>query len=260
MELFTLAGKNAVITGAASGIGKATAIRFARAGAQVVLADRTDASSLARELGGTYVQTDVSDESSVERLLLQAAEAGPIHVLVNSAGITGEAALSDVVTADFDRMINTNTHSVLFAMKHAARYMTGGGAIVNVASLAAFVGFPTYACYAASKAAVVSLTQVAAIEYGPLGIRVNCVCPSSVNTPMLQAQPSGQIEAFVARTAAPLGRISEAEHVAALLHFLAAEDCPLISGQAIAIDGGATAGFSLGMLDSLAASAELAVA
>src|SRR5262249_35460767 len=160
--------------------------------------------------------------------------------------------------ADFDQMIQTNTCSVLFALKHAAPYMADGGAIINVASLAAFMGFPTYASYSASKAAVIALTQVAAIEYGPRSIRVNCVCPSSVHTPMLRAQHGGEAEAAIARIAAPLGRISEAEHVAALLHFLAAGDCPLISGQAITIDGGATAGFSLAMLGRLA-STELAV-
>lgn len=259
MNMFTLEGQNAVITGAASGIGKATAARFAQAGARVVLADRTDASAFAQELGGRYVRTDVSDEASIERLLAQSAAGEPIHILVNSAGITGEAALPDVDIADFDRMIKTNTRSVLLTMKHAPRYMADGGTIINIASLAASMGFPTYASYAASKAAVVALTQVAAIEYGPRGIRVNCVCPSSVDTPMLRAQPGGQVEAAVARAAAPLGRISEAEHVAALLHFLAAGDCPLLSGQAISIDGGASAGISLAMLDSLVASAGVAV-
>jgi NAD(P)-dependent dehydrogenase (short-subunit alcohol dehydrogenase family) len=255
MGLFSLAGRKAVITGAASGIGEAAAARFAGAGAEVILADKTDASSFAAELGGRYVRTDVSDESSVERLLLESAADGPIHVLINSAGITSEAALPDIKITDFRRMIETNTCGVLFATKHAPAYMPDGGAIVNVASLAASVGFPTYASYAASKAAVVALTQVAAVEYGPRGIRVNCVCPSSVDTPMLRSQPSGQIEAAVARAAAPLGRISEAAHVAALLHFLAADDCPLISGQAIAIDGGATAGFSLAVLESIVAAA-----
>jgi NAD(P)-dependent dehydrogenase (short-subunit alcohol dehydrogenase family) len=255
MGMFTLAGKNAVITGGASGIGRATATRFARAGARVLLADRTDASDLAGELGGSYVRTDVSDESSVAELIRRAAATGPIDVLVNCAGITGEAALPEVEIADLDRMLKTNVNSVLLTMKHAAPHLRSGGAIVNVSSLAAYVGFPTYASYAASKAAVIALTQVAAIEYGPLGVRVNCICPSSVDTPMLRAQPSGDLEAMLARTAAPLGRICEAEDVAALLHFLAADDCPLISGQAIAIDGGATAGFSVALLERLAASA-----
>jgi NAD(P)-dependent dehydrogenase (short-subunit alcohol dehydrogenase family) len=258
MGMFTLAGKTAVITGGASGIGRATAARFALAGARVVLADRNDASEFAREIGGSYVETDVSDEHAVEELLARAAAFGPVGILINSAGITSEAALPDIEVAEFDRMVATNTRSVLLTMKHAVKYMTDGGAIVNVSSLAAFVGLPTYACYAASKAAVIALTRVAALEYGPLGIRVNCVCPTSVDTPMLRAQPGGELEAALARTAAPLGRICSAEDVAALLHFLSADDCPLVSGQAVSIDGGATAGFSLAILDRLAAGIEAA--
>jgi NAD(P)-dependent dehydrogenase (short-subunit alcohol dehydrogenase family) len=259
MEMFSLAGKRAVITGGASGIGAATARRFAAAGARVLLADLADAGDLARELGGGYLRTDVGDEASVAALMAGAAADGPLDILVNSAGITGEAALSEVEVTDLDRMLRTNTRGVLLTMKHAAPLLSRGGSIVNVSSLAAYVGFPTYAAYAASKAAVIALTKVAALEYGPLGIRVNCICPTSVDTPMLRAQPSGELEAALARTAAPLGRICTAEDVAALLHFLAAPDCPLISGQDIAIDGGATAGFSVALLEGLVASAGLAV-
>lgn len=257
--MFSLAGMHAVITGGASGIGAATARRFAAAGARVLLADLADAGALAAELGGGYQRTDVGDESSVAALMARAATDGPVDILVNSAGIAGEAALPEVEVADVDRMLRTNTRGVLLTMKHAAALMSGGGAIVNVSSLAAHVGFPTYAGYAASKAAVLALTRVAALEYGPLGIRVNCICPTSVDTPMLHAQPSGELEAALARTAAPLGRICSAEDVAALVHFLVAPDCPLISGQAIAIDGGATAGFSVALLEGLAASTGLAV-
>jgi NAD(P)-dependent dehydrogenase (short-subunit alcohol dehydrogenase family) len=258
MDMFTLSGKTAVITGGASGIGRATAARFALAGARVIIADRTDAAEFAREIGGNYVETDVRDEPAVEELLARTAEFGPLDILINSAGITSEAALPDIEIAEFDRMLATNTRSVLLTMKHAVKYMTNGGAIVNVSSLAAFVGLPAYGCYAASKAAVIALTKVAALEYGPLGIRVNCICPTSVDTPMLRAQPGGELEAALARTAAPLGRICSAADVAALLHFLSADDCPLISGQALSIDGGATAGFSVAILEGLAAGIDAA--
>jgi NAD(P)-dependent dehydrogenase (short-subunit alcohol dehydrogenase family) len=254
MDMFTLAGKNAIITGAASGIGRATAIRFAQAGAHVVLADKSDASTLADELGGLFVRTDVTDEDAVAALMHCAGAASPIDILINSAGITSEAALPDVELVELERMLRTNTNSVLLTMKHAVAHMTRGGSIVNVSSLAADVGLPTYASYAASKAAVIALTRVASLEYGPLGIRVNCICPTSVDTPMLRAQPSGDVEAMLARIAAPQGRICQPEEVAALLHFLAADDCPQVSGQAVAIDGGATAGFSIAILESLTAS------
>jgi 3alpha(or 20beta)-hydroxysteroid dehydrogenase len=254
--MFELTGKVAVVTGAASGIGRAVAERFTAAGATVVLADVADAAPLAAELGGSYVRTDVSREEEVAGLMEAAARLrGGIDVCVNNAGITvGETPLAETTREELQRAIDVNVLGVLFGLKHAPRYMSGG-AIVNTASLAAVVGFPTYASYGASKAAIVSLTRTAAIELGGSGIRVNCICPSSVDTPMLAAQASGELEASVTAAAAPLGRIVDPAEAAALIHFLAADDCPVISGQAINIDGGVTAGISVGVLTALAAAA-----
>jgi 3alpha(or 20beta)-hydroxysteroid dehydrogenase len=251
---FDLSGKVAVVTGAASGIGLAAAARFARAGARVVLADLTDASEQAARLGGAFHRTDVSDEDSVRRLFARAADDGPVHVLVQAAGIFAEAPLPELEVQDFDRLVRVNTHGVLFGLKHAPPVMTAGGSITSVASVAATVGLAGYGAYAASKGAVLALSRVAAVEYGPRGIRVNCVCPSSVDTPMLHAQANGELEAAVSRIASPLGTLSSPEDVAALLHFLAADDCPQISGQMIDIDAGMSAGFSTGLLERLATS------
>jgi NAD(P)-dependent dehydrogenase (short-subunit alcohol dehydrogenase family) len=138
--------------------------------------------------------------------------------------------------------------------------MRPGASIINTASLAGQMGFPGYAAYSASKAAVIALTRVAALEYGPRGIRVNCICPGSVDTPMLAAQPSGEVEAGLIGVAAPLGRIVHPDEVAALLHFLAADDCPVLSGLAITIDGGMSSGMSIALTEAVVGSLSSGVA
>jgi len=152
------------------------------------------------------VPTDVSDERAVAALMSRAsARRGRIDVAVNNAGITGEAPLAEAGAGEFERMIRVNMMSVVFGVKHAAPHVTAGGSVINISSLAGLTGFPAYGAYAGSKAAIVSLTEVAAMEYGPFGIRVNAICPSSVDMPMLAAQPGGAVEAAVARIASPLG-------------------------------------------------------
>ena len=234
-----------VVTGGASGIGKATATHFAREGGLVVLADLADASDLAAEIGGTYIRTDTSDAASVEHLMTQTASLhGRIDVLVNNAGITDEAELDHIEEADFRRQIDVNAYGVLLGMKYGARAMPSGSAIVNTSSIAAKLPANGYGSYAASKAAVISLTQVAAIEYGPRSIRVNCICPSSVETPMLQAQENGDIERELTKLASPLGMTITAEQVADVIAFLASPASSAITGQSINVDGGMSAGFS----------------
>ena len=248
---FELTDKVAVVTGAASGIGQAVAVRFAAAGAKVVLADVADAGDLAERLDGVYVRTDISRESDVAALVAAATEIkGSIDICVNNAGIVvAETPIPETDAAEMERAFRVNALGTFHGLKHAPSAMPGGGSIVNTASLAALIGFPSYASYAASKAAVVSLTRTAAVELGPAGIRVNCICPSSVDTPMLASQESAEIEAAIASVAAPLGRIIDPEQAAALVHFLAADDCPVISGQALNLDAGVSAGFSLQLIE-----------
>ena len=245
--MFSLEGKVAVITGGAGGIGQATVRRFARAGARVVVADVNDAQALAEEVAGLFVQTDVSDEAQVEALMNTAASAhGRIDVVINNAGIpAGGAAIADVAADDVRRSFGTNALSVVYGIKHAVPHMQEGGAIINTASLAGLQGMYGSGPYVAAKFAVVGITKTAALELAGRGIRVNCVCPGNIDTPM------GASPEFAAVTNAmtPLGRPGRPEEVAALFHFLASDDCPYITGQAISIDGGMTAGPSLRLGD-----------
>lgn len=243
--MFELTNKTAVVTGAASGIGAATARRFAAAGATVVIADIADASALAASINGYYVRTDVALETEVRKLMASAADiSGGIHVCINNAGTARGAALVDANGEDFLETFRVNTLGAVFGIKHVVPYMSSGGAIVNTASIAGVIGYPTYGAYAASKFAIVGLTKIAALELGARGIRVNCVCPSSVNTPQLAAQANRESEVATLGSMAGFRKLIEPEEVAAAMHFLVSDDCPVVSGQSLILDGGATAGVS----------------
>ncbi|RJP34085.1 MAG: SDR family oxidoreductase [Actinobacteria bacterium] len=250
--MFSLDGKVAVITGAASGLGKATALRFARAGAKVVLADITDAKEVAVEAGGIYVKTDVSQEEEVKELMQAAvSEYGKLTTVVNNAGIGGQMGTLDSITREgIDEALDINFKGVLWGIKHAAPLIADGGSIMNTASYAGLFGTPTYGCYVASKAAIIAITKTAALELAPRGIRVNCICPGTADTPMAYIE-GAEVELKLACMLQPLGRLVQPEEVAALYHFLASDDCAMVTGLAIPIDGGMTAGPGLGVIGPL---------
>ncbi|MEX0343289.1 MAG: SDR family NAD(P)-dependent oxidoreductase [Rhizobiaceae bacterium] len=251
---FNLDGMVAIVTGGDSGIGLATAKRLSAAGASVAIAGLREAQELASEFGAHSFVCDVSNEKQVQTMLQSVRDQlGLLDIVVNNAGVNaGYGELANTEIKDFAFNWSVNTMGVAHCIKHAVPLMNDGGAIVNVASAAGLQGVAYLGPYVASKYAVIGLTRTAALELGHRNIRVNAVCPTSVNTPMAHAE-GGEPQLRMEEKAVPLGRIAEPEEIAALIHFLCADDCGFVNGQAIAVDGGFTAGLSLKAYDILAA-------
>jgi NAD(P)-dependent dehydrogenase (short-subunit alcohol dehydrogenase family) len=238
-----LKDKVTVVTGAASGIGRATATLFAREGAMVVLADLRDAGDVARAIeapGGRArsVRLDVSLAEEVECVMADtAAREGRVDVLVAAAGVGGgTGATADYPDEDFRHVVGVNLCGVFYSMKYAIRAMRGGGSIVTIASVMGVVGLPGTPAYSAAKGGVVQLTKVAALEYASAGIRVNCVCPGMIETPMIARTTPAARSGFVARQ--PLGRMGTADEVAEACLFLASDASSFTTGAVLPVDGG----------------------
>lgn len=247
--MFSLAEKVAVITGAASGIGRATAQRFSRAGATVVVTDVADGSSVAEQIGGIYLRADISVEEQVEELMQGAVDRlGAIDIIVNNAGIMagGEVIEHEPVEA-YRRQFDVNTMGVVYGIKHGAPRMNDGGSIVNTASIAAVLGIAGLTSYAVSKWSVVGITKSAAVELAPRGIRVNCVCPGSTDTQLGRTEED---DAFT-NAASLVGRLGQPEEIAAVMHFLASDDASYVTGQSLMVDGGLTAGQSIPLVQAV---------
>jgi NAD(P)-dependent dehydrogenase (short-subunit alcohol dehydrogenase family) len=239
-------GKVAVITGAGYGMGAAMAERFVKEGAYVVAADISGKQNeVAQRLGKRCIafQADVSIAADVRGMLQAARDAfGRLNILCNNAGIQGPLRkTADYEEADFDRVVAVNARGVFLGMKYAIPMMleNGGGTIVNTASMASVVAFPQLVAYNASKGAVLMMTKTAAVEYADRGIRVNCFCPGSIRTGMLDGMPREYVDAVI--QANPVKRVGEPKEIADLALFLASDEAGFITGAEILIDGGYTA-------------------
>ena len=247
-----LQGRTCVVTGGASGIGAATVRRFVAEGAEVLIVDRAldEAYALVEELGEqvTAVSCDVRFEDQVEAAAAAAAERwAHIDVLVNNAGAELNKSYDETTVEEWDRVQDTDLKGPWLFCKHIVPKMVerGSGSVVNVASLNGLVGFPLSTAYGGAKGGLVVFTRDMAIELATSGVRINCVCPGVIETPMMerwtQQMPDQEEAKAMLRGTMPIGRMGTADEVAGAILFFASDDSSLCQGAVLAVDGGFTA-------------------
>ncbi len=253
-----LKNKTAVITGAASGIGKAIALAFAREGARIVVSDinseggeETVGQIAQVDAEAVFIEADVAEAEAVSNLIEKAVERfGGLDIMVNNAGIEVVQRLADTDEQMWDRLISINLKGVFLGTKYAIPQMlaTGGGNIINIASVAGIMGAGGLGAYNASKGGVVLLTKNTAMDYGKQNIRANCICPGFIATPMVEnimALPGAQEIKNKIISLCPAGRLGTPEEVAHCAVFLASDESSYINGHALVADGGMSAGWQL---------------
>lgn len=246
-----LRGKVAIVTGAASGIGLATARLLASRGARVVLAD-IDAEAGQAALSGTpgegnavFQQADMSSAADVERLMRATVEElGRLDVIVNNAGVQRSGAVTELAEETWELLLGVNPKTCFLAAKYGVPHLrrAGGGSIVNVSSIAGLRGGPGQTAYSASKGAIVAFSRALSVELAPDGIRVNCVCPGWVDTPFnapaIAFMGGRQAQQALIDRSVPLQRQGTPEEIAATVAFLASDEASYMTGQAVVVDGG----------------------
>ena len=253
-----LAGKVAIVTGAGSGIGAASAIRFADEGASVLVADirghkAEQVTADIEDRGGvaSACVVDVADPASVEAMVTTCiTQFGCLDVLFNNAGTLRPGTAVDLAVEDWDLVMAVNVRSVFLGAKYAVPHMLaqGGGAIINTASISGLHGDGGAVVYAASKAAVINLTRALSTDHAPSGIRVNAICPGTIETPPVQRMMADPAALEVNLKAHALGRLGRAEEIANAAVWLASDQASFVSGEAIVVDGGLRAKSPLGQI------------
>ena len=248
-----LEGTRAIVTGGGAGIGEAISTRFAEEGARVLVAD-VDAEAAQKVAGGLAGdghlshEVDVTDEGQVEDLVRRAvSEWGGLDVMVNNAGVGVAATAPDTTEQDYERVMGVCVKGTILGMKYAIPAIrdSGGGSVTNMSSIAALVGLPDRAVYSAAKGAILSLTRASAIDHIDEGVRVNCICPGTVDTPWVARITSGYDDPEEARermkARQPHGRLVSPEEIAAMAAYLASDEAASVVGAAMIVDGGVTA-------------------
>lgn len=247
-EMNGIAGRTAIVTGGGSGIGRATAERFGREGANVLVADvdvdggeDTVAGIEANGGEATFVETDVSEPADVEAMVAAAIDAyGSIDLAHNNAGIAGEKGSTEALSLEaWDDVLDTNLRGVWLCMRKELREMTDGGAIVNTSSSAGLLALPGASHYASAKHGVIGLTKTAAFEFAEQDVRVNAVCPGVIDTGLGDSEKD---ETHPGVAVTPMNRVAAPEEVADVVVRLCSDDASFVTGIAVPVDGGMTAG------------------
>ncbi len=247
-----LAGKRAIVTGAANGIGRAIALRLASEGTRVVIADvdEDDAQGVAGEIDGETLvhKADVTRDGDVEALVGRAvSEWGGLDVMVNNAGVGVAGTAITTTEEEYERVMDVCVRGTFLGMKHAIPAIkdAGGGSVINMSSVAALVGLVDRAVYSAAKGAIYSMTRASAIDHVGEGVRVNCIAPGTVDTPWVARITSGYDDPEEARAnmraRQPHGRLVTPEEIAAMAAYLAADESASVIGACMIVDGGVTA-------------------